>query len=117
VDFWTTVTTIVTTLGTIGVVVAPFWKWVRNFTKSWELFMRDWSGEEARPGHDKEPGVMERLNNLDGQFKKNGGGSMKDSLDRIERKISSIDKRLTEGEQRFNNIENQVGIEKPKNSQ
>jgi hypothetical protein len=116
-DFWTTVTTIATTLGTVAVIVVPFWKWVRNFTKSWELFMRDWSGEEARPGHDKEPGVMERLNNLDGQFKKNGGGSMKDSLDRIERKISSIDKRLTEGEQRFNNIENQVGIEKPKNSQ
>jgi hypothetical protein len=105
---WATVAMISTAVGTTVAIVAPLWKQFSKFTSSWELFMRDWSGEEARPGHDKEPGVMERLNNLDGQFKKNGGGSMKDSLDRIERKISSIDKRLAEGDARFDYIEKEL---------
>jgi hypothetical protein len=104
-DFWTTITTIVTTLGTVAVIVVPAWKRFKSFSNSWELFMRDWSGEKARPGHDAEPGVMDRLNNLDGQFKKNGGGSLKDAVDRIERKLSQIDKRLDDGNKRFEQIE------------
>jgi hypothetical protein len=102
------ITMVASTIGTTIVIVAPLWNKFIKFTRSWDVFMRDWSGEEARPGHDKEPGVMERLNNLDGQFKKNGGGSMKDSLDRIERKISSIDKRLAEGDARFEYIEKEI---------
>jgi len=70
--------------------------------------MRDWSGEAARPGHDKEPGVMERLNDLDGHFKNNGGGSLKDAVDRIEKKLGQIDKRLEEGNRRFDKIEKEL---------
>lgn len=102
------ITAVVSIVGTAVGILTPLWKKFKAFTSSWELFMRDWSGEEARPGHDKEPGVMERLNNLDGQFKNNGGGSMKDAIDRIERKLTSIDKRLAEGDVRFEHIEKEL---------
>lgn len=116
-DAATTVTSIVTSIGTlavtvvaIGAALGPYWKKFKSFTNSWELFMRDWSGEEPRPGHDAAPGVMERLNNLDGQFKKNHGSSLKDAVDRIERKLNAIDKRLDEGNKRFDNIEKELDI-------
>jgi hypothetical protein len=116
-DLGATVTTILTSVGTIAVTVAavlkvisPSWKKFKSFTNSWELFMRDWSGEEARPGHDATPGVMDRLNNLDGQFKKNHGSSLKDGVDRIERKLNAIDKRLDEGNKRFDNIEKELDL-------
>jgi hypothetical protein len=114
-DYATTVTSFLVSTGTVAVAVvavarvtSPVWKKFKSFTNSWELFMRDWSGEEARPGHDKEPGVMERLNNLDGNFKNNGGSSLKDSVDRIEKKLGQIEKRLDEGNRRFDDIEKEL---------
>ena len=59
--------------------------------------MIDWAGEPARPGRDATPGVMERLNNIDGALKNNGGTSVKDAVDRIE-------KRLEEGDAKFDHI-------------
>jgi hypothetical protein len=53
---------------------------------------------------------MDRLNNLDGQFKKNHGSSLKDGVDRIERKLNAIDKRLDEGNKRFDNIEKELNL-------
>ena len=51
---------------------------------SWmERFMRDWEGEEAEPGRDRVPGVMERLNKLDGELSNNGGSTTKDKVDRL----------------------------------
>lgn len=109
-DSVTVIATVVSTIGTTVVIVAPLWNKLLKFTKSWDVFMRDWSGEDERPGHDKEPGVMERLNNLDGQFKKNGGGSLKDAVDRIEKKLTKIDERLEDGNKRFDYLEKQVGV-------
>jgi hypothetical protein len=40
---------------------------------------------------------MERLNNIDGELKRNGGKSIKDTVTRIE-------KRLIEGDKKFNDI-------------
>jgi hypothetical protein len=48
-----------------------------------ERFMRDWEGEEATPGRDRVPGVMERLNKLDGELSNNGGSTTKDKVDRL----------------------------------
>jgi hypothetical protein len=49
-----------------------------------ERFMRDWEGEEAAPGRDAVPGVMERLNNMDGELSQNGGyTTVKDRVDRL----------------------------------
>lgn len=45
--------------------------------------MRDWEGEEATPGRDRVPGVMERLNKLDGELSQNGGKSTKDTVNRL----------------------------------
>lgn len=107
-DAWMIFTTVASTIGTTVVIISPLWNKFKKFTTSWDVFMRDWSGEEARAGHDREPGVMERLNDLDGQFKNNGGGSMKDSLDRIEQKLTKIDDRLEEGDARFEHIEKEL---------
>jgi hypothetical protein len=66
-----------------------------------DKFLRDWSGEPAEPGRDRVPGVMERLNRIDGELQHNGGNSMKDSQRRIEKKLSEIDARLEDGNKRF----------------
>jgi hypothetical protein len=103
---------------TIGVVITivggavGFFRWitrrVRAFESKWDLFMRDWSGEAASPGRDAVPGVMERLNNIDGELKHNGGSTMKDAMRRVEKKLDAIDSRLLEGNKRFETIESEI---------
>ena len=90
-----------------------------NLTKKLDLFWEDWNGSEARAGRDATPGVMERLNKIDGELKHNGGSTMKDAvkrieqkLDRIEERIEKGDTRFQEGETRFNKIEQRLdGLE------
>jgi len=103
-------------------IVVPFASRIKKWITTWEGFMEDWSGEEARPGRDAVPGVMQRLNEIDGELKRNGGGSMKDSLDRIERDLHSatgdmkivvstqedIKDRLEKGDERFKKIEKRL---------
>lgn len=48
-----------------------------------ERFMRDWEGEEAEPGRAAVPGVMQRLNKLDGELSNNGGSTTKDKVDKL----------------------------------
>ena len=48
-----------------------------------DRFMRDWEGEEEEPGRDRTPGVMERLNRLDGELSSNGGKSTKDVVNKM----------------------------------
>ena len=60
------------------------------FKMEWlEKFRRDWEGEPGGPGRDAVPGVMERLNRLDGELSNNGGSSMKDAIDRIEKVLGT----------------------------
>ena len=101
-----------TTIIAIGGALAVFWTLTRPVFKkskglleSLQNFVRDWEGEIESAGRDAVPGVMERLNRIDGELKHNGGTSMKDSLKRIEKKISVIDERLEVGNQRFTQIE------------
>jgi hypothetical protein len=102
-------TTIAVLLGAwfaIAKFVSPFLKRINKWTHTWENFMQDWSGTEERPGRSAVPGVMERLNNIDGELKKNGGKSVKDVVNRIE-------KRLVEGDKKFDELYTRVeGIEK-----
>jgi hypothetical protein len=82
----------------------------------WEEFSRDWAGEEKAPGRSAVPGVMERLNRIDGELKRNGGSSMKDSISRIEQTQTKILNRLEEGNQRFADAEERLDrLEKGKN--
>jgi hypothetical protein len=88
--------------------ISPVWKKTKKVLNNLDLFTRDWFGEEAAPGRDKVPGVMERLNNIDGELKHNGGTTMKDAIKRIENKLKLIDSRLKEGDETFARIEEKL---------
>jgi hypothetical protein len=89
-------------------LVKPLCNRVHNAIDTWEHFMRDWAGEPAAPGRSAVPGVMERLNRIDGELKRNGGSSMKDALNRVEKKLDQIDNRLEDGNKRFDTIETEL---------
>jgi hypothetical protein len=68
----------------VGVLLSPLYKRVKRWAQWAERFMRDWEGEEEAPGRDRVPGVMERLNNMDGELSQNGGfTTVKDRVDRL----------------------------------
>ena len=67
----------------LGIVLRPAYKRTKEFLIWVERFMRDWEGEEESPGRDRVPGVMERLNKLDGELSQNGGKSTKDTVNKL----------------------------------
>jgi SMC interacting uncharacterized protein involved in chromosome segregation len=89
-------------------VIKPILNKAQLLIHKLELFTRDWFGEDASPGRDRVPGVMERLNNIDGELKHNGGSTMKDSIKRIENNLKAIDSRLKEGDERFIRLEEKL---------
>jgi len=50
------------------VAIYPMIRKVQKLTAGWDDFMRDWKGDVKEPGRDAAPGVMERLNDIDGEF-------------------------------------------------
>jgi hypothetical protein len=49
-----------------------------------DRFKRDWEGTPAEPGRDAVPGIMERMNRMDGELSNNGGfTTIKDRVDRL----------------------------------
>lgn len=99
-----TTATIVSIVGgalAISGFLISLWKNISNMTKKLDLFWEDWNGAEERPGRDKIPGVMERLNKIDGELKHNGGSTMKDAVKRIEGKLDRIEERIEKGDLRF----------------
>jgi hypothetical protein len=50
-------------------------------------FLEDWNGQPARHGEPPVPGVVDRIVAIEYQLHPNGGGSMKDAVDRIEVKV------------------------------
>lgn len=79
----------------------PLTKTVKDLSGKLDKFFRDWDGTPEEPGRARIPGVMERLNKLDGELSKNGGKSIKDTVERIE-------KRLEEGNQKFDELYDRV---------
>ena len=75
----------------LGIFLRPLWREVRDFLEWSKKFRQDWDGEASRDGRDKIPGVMERLNRIDGEFQRNGGATMKDSQFRTERALRRIE--------------------------
>ena len=100
--------TLLTAAFLVNSIIKPIYKNIRAGIKSLNLFLVDWTGEEERPGRSAVPGVMERLNNIDGQLKNNGGGSLKDAIDRIECRVNRIDQRLHDGDQEFMDLHNEI---------
>lgn len=88
-------------LGIIGggsALLYPLLKKINNLFKTWGRFIIDWEGEEAAPGRDAVPGVMQRLNKLDGELSHNGGKSIKDVVVRLEKRQDKLEKKLEEAE-------------------
>lgn len=71
---------LVTLATLLRLVVYPVYRELREVSQWWRKFMRDWDGEESQPGRARTPGVMERLNKIDGQLHRNGGESLKDKV-------------------------------------
>ena len=76
-------------LASVFFVIAPSVRKIRSMMEWLEKFRRDWEGEPGGPGRDPVPSVMERLNRLDGELSHNGGSSMKDAIDRIEKVLGT----------------------------
>jgi hypothetical protein len=102
--------TVGTALGMLWRLLRPFYARLHVLMDNWDSFMRDWSGEPSAPGRSAVPGVMERLNRIDGELKRNGGSSMKDAINRVEKKLEQIDSRLEEGNKRFEEIEERINL-------
>ena len=85
---------VATAIAAIYVLIAIPFKTIKGFLGWLDKFRRDWEGEDAEPGRDRVPGVMERLNRLDGELSNNGGSSLKDAVQRIEKKLNSIERKL-----------------------
>lgn len=80
-------------------VVFPLWRKVSNLFDTWASFVRDWNGTEPEPGRAAVPGVMERLNKLDGELSHNGGTSLKDAVARLEYSQDLLIRKIDEAEQ------------------
>ena len=80
---FTTIGIVAGALISLGILLNPLRKKIKRWAQWMERFMRDWEGEEAEPGRDRVPGVMERLNKLDGELSNNGGSTTKDKVDKL----------------------------------
>lgn len=83
-NFFMTLGIVAGALISLGVLLSPLYKRIKKFMQWMERFMRDWEGEEVSPGRDAVPGVMERLNRMDGELSQNGGyTTVKDRVNRL----------------------------------
>lgn len=104
--FFATLGIISGALISIGLLFSPLYKKVKRWAAWMERFMRDWEGEEAEPGRDAVPGVMERLNKLDGELSNNGGSTTKDKVDKLYSNQEIILEAFVEMGERLITIEN-----------
>lgn len=81
--FFTTLGIVTAALLGLGALLKPAYTKFKDFAEWLDRFKRDWEGEPAEPGRDAIPGVMQRLNKLDGELSKNGGKSTKDTVDKL----------------------------------
>jgi hypothetical protein len=79
-------------------IIFPLVRKAHKLLESWSSFVRDWNGEPEEPGREAVPGVMQRLNKLDGELSHNGGSSLKDSVDRLEKNQNKLIRKIEEAE-------------------
>lgn len=104
--FFTTLGIVAGALISLGVLLSPLYKKLKRFMEWMERFMRDWEGEPEEPGRDATPGVMERLNKLDGELSNNGGKSTKDVVDKLYKNQEKLMEAFVEMGERLIAIEN-----------
>ena len=80
-------------ISAIAVIVGAVWAMLRPVRAQlhrWEDFWDDWTGTPAGPGRSAVPGVMERLQSIDGELQRNGGNSLKDQVVKTSRKVDEL---------------------------
>ena len=80
-------------ISVITVIVGAVWAMLRPIRTQlhrWEDFWDDWTGTPAGPGRSAVPGVMERLQSIDGELQRNGGNSLKDQVVSNSRKLDEL---------------------------
>jgi len=106
-DVFTTIGIVAGALISIGVLLSPLYKKLKRWASWMERFMRDWEGDPAEPGRASVPGVMERLNNMDGELSQNGGfTTVKDRVDRLYENQALLMEAFVEMGERLISIEN-----------
>ena len=113
-NFFTALGIVTGAIISLGVLLRPVYKRVKEFANWLERFKRDWEGTPEEPGRDAVPGMMERMNRMDGELSNNGGfTTVKDRVDRLyenqDKLIENQDKMLdafVEMGERLINIEN-----------
>jgi len=113
---------IITIFATVGIITAallglrqllePYKEKADLFISWFEDFKRDWSGEEESPGRDRIPGVMERLNRLDGELSSNGGKSTKDVVNKLYDNQGILMEAFVEMGERLISIEESLSVTK-----
>lgn len=113
---------VITIFATVGVITAallglrqliqPYKEKADLFMSWFEDFKRDWSGEEESPGRDRIPGVMERLNRLDGELSSNGGKSTKDVVNKLYDNQGILMEAFVEMGERLISIEESLSVTK-----
>ena len=82
--FFTSLGIVTGALISLGVILRPAYKKFKEFAEWMERFKRDWEGTPEEPGRDAIPGIMERMNRMDGELSRNGGfTTVKDRVDRL----------------------------------
>jgi len=107
----TAATAIITLLGAwfaVDKFIRPVLKTIKSLVDRTSAFLEDWNGTDAEPGRDAVPGVMERLNRIDGELSHNGGSSIKDGVDRIEKRLEAGDKKFDDLYKRVKRIEDRL---------
>lgn len=104
--FFTTLGIVAGALISLGVILRPAYNRFKEFVDWLDRFKRDWEGEDQEPGRDRVPGVMERLNKLDGELSNNGGKSTKDVVDRLLKNQETLMEAFVEMGERLIAIEN-----------
>ena len=66
-----------------GVIGRP----LRKLARQNDEFREDWYGMPARPGRDAVPGVPERLARMEKELHPNGGGTLRDAINRVEQRL------------------------------
>ena len=80
-------------ISVVSVIVGAVWAMLRPIRAQlhrWEALWDDWQGTPARPGHGEVPGVMQRLQSIDGELTRNGGSSLKDQVFATARKVDDL---------------------------
>lgn len=75
-------------VGVGGTLITTWQRW-RKPIKDIRLLAEDWHGEPDRPGVPGRPGVMVRLASIESELHTNGGGTLRDAVQRTEQAIAA----------------------------